>query len=99
MIKLVVAYEPPVDPAAFDAYYSSTHVPLVQRIPELKRFEYGKVLGTADASPPPYYFMAELLFEDSYALERGLQSPEGQAATNDLMNFATGGAELLFVAA
>ena len=43
--------------------------------------------------------MAELLFEDSYALERGLQSPEGQAATNDLMNFATGGAELLFVAA
>ena len=99
MIKLVVAYEPPVDPAAFDAYYSSTHVPLVQRIPELKRFEYGKVLGVPDGSAPPYYFMAELLFEDSYALERGLQSAEGQAATNDLMNFATGGAELLFVAA
>ena len=28
-----------------------------------------------------------------------LQSPEGQAATNDLMNFATGGADLWFVAA
>ncbi len=99
MIKLVVAYEHPVDPAAFDAYYASTHRPLAEQIPELKRFEAGKILGTADGSPAPYYFIAELVFEDSYALERGLQSPEGQAATNDLMNFATGGAELWFVAA
>jgi uncharacterized protein (TIGR02118 family) len=99
MIKLVVAYEHPVDPAAFDAYYASTHKPLAEKIPELKRLETGKILGTADGSPAPYYFIAELLFEDSYALERGLQSPEGQTATNDLMNFATGGAELWFVAA
>jgi uncharacterized protein (TIGR02118 family) len=31
MIKLVVAYGPPEDPAAFGEYCASTHVPLVQK--------------------------------------------------------------------
>jgi uncharacterized protein (TIGR02118 family) len=97
MIKLVVAYEHPVDPGAFDAHYASTHAPLARKIPELKRFEAGKILGTPDGSPAPYYFIAELLFEDGDTLRRAMTSPEGQAATNDLMNFATGGAELWFV--
>jgi hypothetical protein len=29
MVKLVVAYGQPEDPAAFGEYYASTHVPLV----------------------------------------------------------------------
>jgi uncharacterized protein (TIGR02118 family) len=42
MIKLVVAYGPPEDPAAFDEHYASTHAPLAQKIPGLRRFEAGK---------------------------------------------------------
>ncbi len=46
MVKLVVLYGHPADPAAFEQYYEQTHVPLAQRIPNLRRFEMGKALGT-----------------------------------------------------
>ena len=45
MVKLVVAYGAPDDPAAFEQYYASTHTPLVHEIPNLRRFEAGKVLA------------------------------------------------------
>jgi uncharacterized protein (TIGR02118 family) len=95
MVKLIVAYGHPTDPEAFDQYYASTHVPLTEKIPNMQRFEAGKVLGTPDGSEPPYYFVAELAFDDSQALQAALGSPEGQAAAGDLANFATGGATLM----
>ena len=51
MVKLVVAYGAPQDPAAFEQHYASTHTPIVHKIPNLQRFEAGKVLGTPDGSP------------------------------------------------
>ena len=35
--------------------------------------------------------IAELMFEDMTALQRGLGSEQGQAAVNDIANFAAGG--------
>jgi uncharacterized protein (TIGR02118 family) len=95
MVKLIVAYGHPTDPEAFDQHYASTHTPLAQQIPDLRRFEAGKVLGTPDGSEAPYYFIAELSFDDSQSLQAALGSPEGQAAAGDLANFATGGATLM----
>jgi uncharacterized protein (TIGR02118 family) len=95
MVKLVVAYGAPEDPAAFDEYYAATHTPLVHRIPNLRRFEAGKILGTPDGSTPPYYLLAELWFDDLEALQASMASPEGAAAGNDLPNFASGGATLM----
>src|SRR5438046_2164669 len=69
MIKLVVAYGTPDDPAAFDRYYAETHIPLVQKIPNLRRFESGKVTGTPDGSPPPFYYLAELNFDSAEELQ------------------------------
>jgi uncharacterized protein (TIGR02118 family) len=99
MVKLVVAYGPPEDPAAFDQHYAETHVPLVQKIPNLRRFEAGKVLGTADGSPAPYYFIAELWFDDPDELQAAMQTPEGQAAGADVSTFASGGATLMIAEA
>jgi uncharacterized protein (TIGR02118 family) len=99
MVKLVVAYGAPDDPAAFDDYYVATHAPLAQKIPNLRRFEAGKVLGTPDGSAAPYYFLAELWFEDVDELQASMASPEGQAAGADVANFATGGATLMIAAA
>ena len=99
MVKLVVAYGAPTDPAAFDQYYESTHTPLVDPIPGLRRFERGKVLGTPDGSPAPYYFLAQLYFDDLGALQAALGSPEGAAAAGDVPNFATGGATLMIAEA
>jgi uncharacterized protein (TIGR02118 family) len=99
MVKLVVAYGPPEDPAAFDAYYAATHRPLAEAIPHLRRFEAGKVLGTPDGTPPPYYFIAELSFDSVEELQQAMGSSEGQAAGADVGTFATGGATLMIAEA
>jgi uncharacterized protein (TIGR02118 family) len=95
MVKFVVLYNQPVDPADFDAHYRDTHVPLVHTIPNLRRFEASKVLGTPDGSDPPYYFMAELWFDDAEALQASMGSDEGQAAAADVATFASGGASVM----
>jgi uncharacterized protein (TIGR02118 family) len=99
VVKLVVAYGPPEDPAAFDQHYAETHVPLAQKIPNVQRFEAGKVLGTADGSAAPFYFIAELWFDSPDELQSSLQSPEGKAAAADVGTFASGGATLMIAEA
>jgi uncharacterized protein (TIGR02118 family) len=99
MVKFVVMYGQPEDPAAFDEHYASTHVPLVEKIPNLRRFEAGKVLGTPDGSAPPFYYLAELYFEDAAELQASFGSPEVQAAGADVETFATGGATVMIAEA
>jgi uncharacterized protein (TIGR02118 family) len=95
MFTVVVLYGQPNDPAAFDSYYQQTHTPLAQKIPGLKRFEVTKVVGTPDSSPAPYYLVATLSFDSPEEAQAAMQSSEGQAAGQDLGNFATGGATFL----
>jgi uncharacterized protein (TIGR02118 family) len=95
MVKLVVAYGHPDDPAAFDEHYAGTHRGLAEKVPNLQRFEAGKVLSTADGTPAPYYLIAELLFDDSETLQAAMGSPEAQAAAADVPTFATGGATMM----
>lgn len=99
MVKFVVAYSQPDDPDAFDRHYADTHIPLVQKIPNLRRFESGKVLGTPDGSPAPYYYLAELWFENAEELKASLGSAEGEAAGADVGKFATGGATVMIAQA
>ncbi|HEY4830455.1 MAG TPA: EthD family reductase [Solirubrobacteraceae bacterium] len=99
MVKLVVCYGTPEDPADFDRHYIETHVPLVHPIPGLKRFEHGKVLGTPDGAPAPYYYMAELWFDSPADLQAGMGSSEGEAAGADVATFATGGVTLMIAEA
>ena len=95
MVKLVVMYGQPEDAAAFDAYYAGTHIPLVEKIPNLRRFEAGKVLGTPEGGEPPFYYLAELSFDDAGELQASLGTAEGQAAAADVGTFATGGATVM----
>jgi uncharacterized protein (TIGR02118 family) len=97
MVKLMVLYGKPDDEAAFDAHYADTHAPLAGKIPNLRRYEHGKALGGADGSDAPYYYVAELGFDDAETLQAGLGSPEGQAAAGDVANFASGGATMFVV--
>jgi uncharacterized protein (TIGR02118 family) len=95
MVKLVVCYGTPEDPPAFDRHYTDTHVPLVHEIPNIRRFEHGKVLGTPDGSTAPYYYLAELSFDSVEDLQAAMGSAEGQAAGADVGTFASGGATLM----
>jgi uncharacterized protein (TIGR02118 family) len=97
MVKLVVAYGQPEEPAAFDEHYASIHAPLVRKMPGLCHFEAGKVRGTPDGTPAPFYFLAELSFASMEEMQAGRSSEEGQAAAADVATFATGGATLMIV--
>jgi uncharacterized protein (TIGR02118 family) len=76
MHVLTVCYGHPADPAAFDAYYTSTHVPLAEKIPGLASFTY-RHCDSLDGSQPPYHLLAELSFASREALDVGLASPGG----------------------
>jgi uncharacterized protein (TIGR02118 family) len=90
MHVLTVAYGHPKDPAAFDAYYQATHSPLAGKIPGLEAFT-ARHCASLDASPAPYYLLAELSFASAETLSAGLSSAEGRAAAADVANFADGG--------
>jgi uncharacterized protein (TIGR02118 family) len=69
---------------------------LALAIPGLQRFEAARGVGTPDGSAVPYQRIAELTFEDMEALEAGFASEDGQAAVNDIANFATGGVTVFY---
>ena len=39
----------------FDQHYSNNHTPLVEKIPNLGRFEAAKVVGAPNGGQPEYY--------------------------------------------
>ena len=96
MARLVVVYKTPKDPSAFDRYYFSTHVPLANKIPGLRRYEISNGPVASPAGPSGVHLIAILQFDDVAAIQQAFASPEGQAAAGDLQNFATAGAELFF---
>ena len=98
MVKIVVLYGPPTEPAAFEDYYANTHLPLAAKMPNVERFEASRVVGTPDGSDAPYYRIAELWFDSQDALQATMASPEGKGTVADIPNFATGGATVVIAA-
>ncbi len=94
MAQLLVLYNTPADPAAFDRYYHQTHIPLARKIPGLRSYliSGGPVQAVAGTAP---HLIATLNFDSMANLSAALGSPEGQAAAADLSNFASGGATLV----
>lgn len=93
MYRLTVCYRQPQDPAAFDAHYDTTHRGLVEKLPGLRRFTVGHC-ESVDGSQPTFYLIADLYFDSKEALQAALSSPEGRATSEDVPNYATGGATL-----
>ena len=96
MVRLMVMYGHPEDPAAFDRYYKEVHLPIAKKIRGFTRWTVGKVSGTPDGKPAPYYYFADLFAESRQAMEKILASPEGQAAVKDVPNFASGGVTFIY---
>ena len=94
MAQVLVLYNTPAEPAAFDRYYHEKHIPITRKIPGLREYviNTSPVQALAGAAP---YLVAILNFDSMGDLSAALGSPEGQAAAADLPNFASGGATLL----
>ena len=94
MAQVLVLYGTPADPAAFDRYYSETHVPIAKKIPGLRGYTVsnGSVQAIAGTAA---HLVAILNFDSPADVQAALTSPEGQATAADLQNFASGGATIL----
>ncbi|WP_179345519.1 EthD family reductase [Winogradskyella ursingii] len=95
MHKLTVLYGHPTDVETFETYYKTKHLPLAATMKGVAKLELTKILGTTDGSKPEFYRMAEIYFSDMEQLQKTMSSPEGQATSADLENFATGGVQVM----
>lgn len=92
MMKLVVLYNPPADPEAFDKHYFDVHMPLAEKLPGLVKAEVGKVAGGN-----PYYVVTELWFESMDAFGAAMGSDIGKEVAADVANFGQAGSDTLLV--
>jgi uncharacterized protein (TIGR02118 family) len=95
MYLVTLTYGQPTDPAAFDAHYRDTHLPLAAKIPNVQTFAAGRC-ESLDGNPPAAYLQAVITFADKPSAAAALGSPAGQAAAADIAGFATGGATMTF---
>lgn len=95
MAQLVVLYNTPPDPAAFDTYYFESHVPLANKIPGIRKYSVSQGPVMTPAGPSAYHLIATLDFDDMAAVQNAFASPEGQAAAADVQTFAVAGLEML----
>ena len=94
MVKLIALYKRPENTTAFDEHYFKTHIPLVQKVPGLRKVEVTRVSG-APFGESPYHLMAEMYFDSEDAMNAANASTEGKAMTRDFMSFAAKYATLI----
>jgi uncharacterized protein (TIGR02118 family) len=96
VVRLIGLYQVPEDPDAFDTHYRDVHAQIVRRYPELREVRLTKADGVA-GRPPPFYLLAEMVFDSRADLDEALASDPGAESARDLRNFARAGVAL-FVA-
>jgi uncharacterized protein (TIGR02118 family) len=94
MARLVAMYKTPKDASAFDKHYFEKHVPIAKKIPGLNKYEVSQGPVGTPAGPSGFHLIATLHFDDLAAIQKGIASPEGQAAVADVQIFATGGVDM-----
>jgi uncharacterized protein (TIGR02118 family) len=95
MAHVVVMYKTPKDAAVFDKHYFETHVPLVNKMPGLRKYEVSQGPVATPVGPSPFYLVATLYFDNVAAVKAGFASAEGKAAAADLQKFAAGGVDMI----
>ena len=87
MVKLIALYKKPADVDAFEQHYAQVHIPLVEKIPGIRKTEWTRFLASPQGEAP-YYMMYEMYFVDMDTYQTALRSEENKAAGQDLISFA-----------
>ncbi len=92
MHKLLVTYTRPDDIDAFEKHFRDVHLPMVRKIPRLKKLVINRITGNDSGGPPSLYLLAGLQFGPRKDYEAAMRSKENIAAGRDAMAFcrATG---------
>ena len=90
MIKVIVLLPKRGDMSSedFRRYVDETHLPLVTRLPGLRRLLINHAHPNPDGTAPPYHGVGEDWFENPEAMQAAFAGPEGQAVMADTGNFA-----------
>ena len=86
MVKLVAMFNLPLgtDEAEFERYFVKKHAPDAAKIPGLRKYTIGKVVGSP-AGEPAWYRLNELWFDSVKSALKAFSSQIAIDATNDLM--------------
>lgn len=87
MVKMIALYRRPADLDQFLVHYERIHLPLVRRMPGLRRIEVNRLFNARSEDADPF-LMAQMYFDDRDAMFASIQSPEGRASGRDLEEFA-----------
>jgi len=82
----------------FRRHLEEEHLPLVQRLPGLRRLAVNYVMPGPDGAQPAYDAVGEDWFDSPEAVQAGLASPEGRAVNADVPNFLDAGRLVFLVA-
>lgn len=85
MYKVIAVWSAPKpeDEQAFEDYYLNVHVPLAEKVPGMERLVLTRTADGLEGSPPAFFRLAELLWEDVAAFEASEQTAEWRALRED----------------
>lgn len=96
MLKIIyfLSKRPSMSSDEFVRYWQENHVPLVMRLPGLRRYRINSLSGSppaipTEAGPPDTDGIAELFYDDMKAFRRTQASPEMAAAEADVPRFTS----------
>ena len=93
MARFLALWGTPEDPEFFEHHYREVHVPLVLKLPGVRRYTFSR--DARSVRGDLYYRVGEVDFDDIIALQRAFASPEGRAAASDVDTLAsTAGAQV-----
>ncbi len=72
----------------FRNYFRDVHGAMARKIPGLRRYVQNHVVADPTRTPPGWHAIAELYFDNFEAMQAAWSTPEGEAATSDLVAFA-----------
>jgi uncharacterized protein (TIGR02118 family) len=87
MVKLIALYKKPANVDAFEQHYAQVHIPLVEKIPGIRKTEWTRFLA-APQGEAPYYMMYEMYFDSMESYQAAMKSEENKIAGQDLLSFA-----------
>jgi uncharacterized protein (TIGR02118 family) len=90
MVRFLVLYDTPRDPAAFERHYREVHIPLARKLPGLRRYTLSRNAVPVRGGMP-FHLVAELEWDTMDDLRTAFGSPQGQATAADVAELAPEG--------
>ena len=90
MLKFVVVLykKPDMSESEFHNFLRQVHGPMALKIPGLRKYFQNHVASDPRRNHPGWSAIVELYFDDWTSMEAAWATPEGQAATADVGQFA-----------